>query len=123
MDTLRFLRRIRALAVLLMALAGAVRTPASPYTAKPMDQKLFQELKWRLIGPFRGGRTLAVTGVRGQPEVYYFGSVSGGVWKTADGGQRWEPLTDKEPISSIGSIAISSADPNMIYVGTGEGCP
>ena len=87
------------------------------------DAAWLKGMKWRLIGPFRGGRTLAVTGVPGQPDVYYFGSVSGGVWKTADGGQRWEPLTDKEPISSIGSIAIAGSDPNVIYVGTGEGCP
>jgi photosystem II stability/assembly factor-like uncharacterized protein len=89
----------------------------------PYDPAWLKGMKWRLIGPFRGGRTLAVTGVRGQPDVYYFGSVSGGVWKTTDGGERWQPFTDKEPISSIGSIAISDSDPNVIYVGTGEGCP
>lgn len=92
-------------------------------TSAQYDSTWLKGMKWRLIGPFRGGRTLAVTGVRGQPEIYYFGSVGGGVWKTVDGGQRWEPLTDKEPISSIGSIAISYSDPNVIYVGTGEGCP
>ncbi|HEV2383575.1 MAG TPA: glycosyl hydrolase [Terriglobia bacterium] len=96
---------------------------ASAANPSSYDASWLKGMKWRLIGPFRGGRTLAVTGVRGQPEVYYFGSVSGGVWKTADGGERWEPLTDKEPISSIGSIAISYSDPNVIYVGTGEGCP
>jgi hypothetical protein len=120
MDTLRFLRRIRALAVLLMALAGAVRTPASPYTAKPMDQKLFQELRWRLIGPFRGGRTLAVTGVRGRPESYYFGSVGGGVWKTNDAGRTWHPIFDSQGIASIGAIAVAPSDSNVIYVGSGE---
>jgi photosystem II stability/assembly factor-like uncharacterized protein len=96
--------------------AGAADTPA-------FDASWLKGMKWRSIGPFRGGRALAVTGVRGQPDVFYFGSVSGGVWKTTDGGQRWEPLTDKEPISSVGSIAIGYSDPNVIYVGTGEGCP
>jgi photosystem II stability/assembly factor-like uncharacterized protein len=91
--------------------------------SQPYDSSLFKGLKWRLVGPFRGGRVLAVTGVRGHPNVFYFGGVSGGVWKTKDGGQTWEPLTDKEPMVSIGSIAVSDSDPNVVYVGTGEGCP
>ena len=91
--------------------------------SQPYDSTFFKGLKWRLVGPFRGGRVLAVTGVRGQPNVFYFGGVSGGVWKTSDGGQNWQPLTDKEPIVSIGSIALSDSDPNVVYVGTGEGCP
>jgi photosystem II stability/assembly factor-like uncharacterized protein len=93
--------------------ADAPKAEASP----------FEGLKWRLVGPFRGGRVLAVTGVRSQPDVFYFGGVAGGVWKSVDDGHSWEPLTDKEPIVSIGSIALSDADPNVIYVGTGEGCP
>jgi photosystem II stability/assembly factor-like uncharacterized protein len=91
--------------------------------APPYDAAWLSGMKWRLIGPFRGGRALAVTGVRGQPNVYFFGAVSGGVWRTDDGGQRWESLTDKETFASIGSIALSDSDPNIIYVGTGEGCP
>lgn len=79
-------------------------------------------MKWRLIGPFRGGRVLAVTGVVSQPNTYYFGAVSGGVWKTTDGGLTWDPLFDKQNISSIGSIAVADSDPNIIYVGTGEAC-
>jgi photosystem II stability/assembly factor-like uncharacterized protein len=79
-------------------------------------------LQWRQIGPFRGGRALAVTGVIGQPNTYYFGAVSGGVWKTVDGGQNWEPLFDKQPLQSIGAIAVAGSDPNIIYVGTGEAC-
>ncbi len=89
----------------------------------PYDASFLKGLQWRLIGPFRGGRVLAVTGVRGQPNSYYFGGVSGGVWKTVNGGHTWEPLTDKEPFDSIGSIAVADSDPNVIYVGTGEGCP
>jgi len=79
-------------------------------------------MKWRLIGPFRGGRVLAVTGVVSQPNTYYFGAVSGGVWKTTDGGLTWDPLFDKQNISSIGSMAVADPDPNIIYVGTGEAC-
>ena len=89
----------------------------------PYDAAWLSGMRWRLTGPFRGGRALAVTGVRRQPNVYYFGAVSGGVWRTEDGGQRWKALTDKEPFASIGSIALSDSDPNVIYVGTGEGCP
>jgi photosystem II stability/assembly factor-like uncharacterized protein len=79
-------------------------------------------MKYRLIGPFRGGRVLAVTGVAQEPNTYYFGAVAGGVWKTTNGGVSWVPLFDKEPISSIGSIAVAPSDPNVIYVGTGEAC-
>ena len=79
-------------------------------------------MKWRFIGPFRGGRALTVVGVASQPNTYYFGAVSGGVWKTTDGGLTWDPLFDKQPISSIGSIAMSDSDPNVIYAGTGEAC-
>jgi len=79
-------------------------------------------MKWRLVGPFRGGRVIAVTGVIGQPNTYYFGAVSGGVWKTADGGMTWDPLFDKQSVSSIGAIAVAESDPNILYVGTGEAC-
>jgi photosystem II stability/assembly factor-like uncharacterized protein len=90
--------------------------------ANPIDLKTYGGMKWRLIGPFRGGRVLAVTGVPSQPNTYYFGAVAGGVWKTTDGGVSWDPLFDKQTTSSIGSIAVSDSDPNVIYVGTGEAC-
>ena len=77
-------------------------------------------MKWRQVGPFRGGRALAIEGVPGEPNTYYFGAVAGGVWKTTDGGANWTPLFDKEAISSIGAIAVAPSDHNTIYVGTGE---
>jgi photosystem II stability/assembly factor-like uncharacterized protein len=79
-------------------------------------------MKWRLVGPFRGGRVLAVAGIPGDANTYYFGAVAGGVWKTTNGGLQWTPIFDKEPVSSIGSIAVAPSDPNTIYVGTGEAC-
>ena len=81
-------------------------------------------LTWRLIGPFRGGRVLAVSGVVGDQHTYYFGATGGGVWKTTDGGLTWRPLTDKtkDMSPSIGAIAVAPSDPNVIYAGTGEAC-
>ncbi len=81
-------------------------------------------LTWRLIGPFRGGRVLAVSGVVGDTRTYYFGGVGGGVWKTTDGGLTWRPMTDKvkDMAPSIGAIAVAPSDPNVIYAGTGEAC-
>jgi photosystem II stability/assembly factor-like uncharacterized protein len=77
-------------------------------------------LKWRLIGPFRGGRVVAVTGVPGDSTTSYFGAVNGGVWKTTDAGTVWKPIFDKQPVGSIGAIAVAPSDPETIYVGTGE---
>ena len=87
-----------------------------------VDDKLLKAMQYRLVGPFRGGRVLAVTGIPADPQTYYFGAASGGVWKSADGGAHWNPLFDKESVSSIGSIAVAPSDPNILYVGTGEGC-
>ena len=92
------------------------------FAQNSIDTKTYEGMKWRLIGPFRGGRVLAVAGVVSQQNTYYFGAVSGGVWKTTDGGLTWDPLFDKQNISSIGSIAVADSDPNIIYVGTGEAC-
>jgi photosystem II stability/assembly factor-like uncharacterized protein len=84
----------------------------------------WKALQYRLVGPFRGGRVVAVSGVVGEPNTYYFGGVAGGVWKTTDGGLNWTPLTDKTKDMSpaIGAIAVSESDPNVIYAGTGEAC-
>src|SRR6266542_7067393 len=85
-----------------------------------VNPAFFQDLHWRLIGPFRAGRVLAVSGVPGEPEHFYFGSVNGGVWETVDAGRTWQPIFDSQPIGSIGSLAIAPSDPNVIYVGSGE---
>ena len=82
---------------------------------------LFKELKWRDIGPYRGGRTKAAAGVPQQPNVFYIGVVNGGVWKTTDYGRIWVPIFDSQPTGSIGAIAVAPSDPNIIYVGSGEG--
>src|SRR2546425_676462 len=106
----------------------SVRVFAGPDAPKQFDAKLFQELRWRLIGPPRGGRVLAVTGVRGQPEVFYFGSVGGGVWKTDDAGRTWNPifrskdggkswqkiLFHDENTGAI-DLAFEPGNPKMIY--------
>ena len=96
------------------------RPAAGP--APVLDEKLFNAMKWRQVGPFRGGRVLAVTGVPGEPNVFYFGGASGGVWKSVDTGVSWQPIFDKQNIASIGSIAVAPSDHNIIYVGTGEAC-
>src|SRR6266516_4625477 len=100
----------------------SLRSAPSPTPTPPgaIDEKLFNGMRWRQIGPFRGGRALAIEGVVGEPDTYYFGAVAGGVWKTTDGGANWIPLFDKQPISSIGAISIAPSDHNVIYAGTGE---
>jgi photosystem II stability/assembly factor-like uncharacterized protein len=88
------------------------------------DEKLWNGMKWRLVGPFRGGRALAIEGVPGEPNTYYFGAVDGGIWKTTDGGANWQPLFDKQHgTASIGAIAVAPSDHNTIYAGTGEAAP
>ncbi|MBV9008546.1 MAG: hypothetical protein JO354_05170, partial [Verrucomicrobia bacterium] len=101
--------------VLFAAVASAAPTPSPA-----VDQSLFSGMQWRQIGPFRGGRALAIEGVPGEPNTWYFGAVSGGVWKTTDASANWSPIFDKEDISSIGAIAVAPSDHNVIYVGTGE---
>jgi photosystem II stability/assembly factor-like uncharacterized protein len=96
--------------------------PQASTPAATVPENLFGAMRWRQVGPFRGGRVLAVTGVPGEPSVFYFGAASGGVWRSSDAGANWEPLFDKEDIASIGSIAVAPSDHNILYVGTGEAC-
>src|SRR3954470_7379414 len=81
---------------------------------------LYSGLRWRMLGPFRGGRVAAATGVPGRPNEFYFGAVNGGGWKTIDGGRTWNPVFDGQPTSSIGAIAVAASEPNTVYVGSGE---
>jgi photosystem II stability/assembly factor-like uncharacterized protein len=89
-------------------------------TVLSYDEKLYAGMEWRNIGPYRGGRSAAVTGVPGKPTLFYMGSTGGGVWKTTDGGGTWENISDGYFGNSIGSIAVSEWDNNVIYVGAGE---
>jgi len=93
---------------------------AAPLLAQQFDRSTYSGLHWRNLGPFRGGRSNAVTGVPGQPSTFYFGSVGGGVWKSTNSGRTWNPVFDSQPIASIGAIAVAPSDPNTVYVGTGE---
>ncbi len=108
----------RAVCVLLLSLL--VSAPAVSY-AESYDSKLFPELRWRDIGPFRGGRTRALAGIPDQPNVFYIAQVNGGVWKTNDYGHTWNPIFDHEDTGSVGAIAVAPSNPNILYVGSGEG--
>src|SRR2546423_5545443 len=84
---------------------------------------LLRQLRFRQIGPFRGGRSVAVTGIPSQPNVYYFGGVGGGIFKTTDSGLSWAPVSDGQlKTGSVGAIAVAASDPNVVYAGMGEGC-
>jgi len=93
----------------------------SEESSRPED-KVFKGMKYRLIGPFRGGRSLTATGIPGDPTTYYFGATGGGVWKSTDGAMTWSSVFDKEGTSAIGSLAVSNSNHNIVYVGTGEAC-
>src|SRR5207244_8263575 len=106
--------------LLLTAPLVAQKANSTRDTAAASDPAL-RALHWRLVGPFRGGRAVAVAGDPSRPLVFYFGAVDGGVWKTANGGQTWSNVTDgRSDIASVGAIAVAPSDPNVIYVGAGE---
>ncbi len=99
---------------------NAQKNKGKTVATQSFDESLYSGLKYRLVGPFRGGRSCTATGVPGKPNLYYFGSVGGGVWKTTDAGATWKNISDGYFGGSIGSVAVSESDPNVIYVGQGE---
>src|SRR6516165_70016 len=108
--------QMRLLAITLLLTCSHYRAYAEQFNAR-----LFEGLRWRMIGPFRGGRTVAATGIPSQPNVFYVAANNGGVWKTTDFGRTWTPIFDDQPTGSIGAIAVAPSDPNVVYVGSGEG--
>jgi len=113
------LRQLKALAWTAASIA-VVGCAAIAACAQKVNPALFQEMQWRLVGPFRAGRALTAVGVPGNPSLYYFGSVGGGVWKSENAGQTWNAVFDNEKIASIGAMAVAPSDANIIYVGSGE---
>lgn len=109
-------RITRFLFSLMVLFSFSIFTQAQQY-----PESTYQELHWRMIGPFRGGRTRAAAGVPSQPNVFYIGQVNGGVWKSDDYGRTWNPIFDSQPTQSIGAIAVAPSDPNIVYVASGEG--
>jgi photosystem II stability/assembly factor-like uncharacterized protein len=105
----------------LAAVVGLGLFGLSASLAQTVDPRLYSDMKWREIGPLRGGRTRALAGVTSQPATFYLGMVNGGVFKTTDAGATWQSVWDSEPSGSIGSIAVAESDPNIVYVGSGEG--
>jgi photosystem II stability/assembly factor-like uncharacterized protein len=105
----------------LVSFLSLVLLMAGALSAQPFDAKYLAGMRWRSIGPYRGGRTRAVAGVPSQPNVFYIGVCNGGVWKSTDYGRRWDPIFDDQPTGSIGAVAVAPSDPNTVYVTSGEG--
>src|SRR5215216_3301584 len=117
------MRTMKLWSLFLLIAVAFLLTPLSIHSqqhSQQLDPNLYSGLRWRMIGPFRGGRVNAVSGVTGQPDTFYFGSVGGGVWKSLNSGRTWTPIFDANNVASIGAIAVSTANPNTVYVGTGE---
>ncbi len=127
-NALTILRTASILAVLLTSNLLFAQKKSKPANAEPtrpapvvkFDEKIYNSLQWRSIGPYRGGRSAAVTGVPGKPNLFYFGGTGGGVWRTTDGGGSWENISDGSFGGSIGAVSVSESDHNVIYVGGGE---
>jgi hypothetical protein len=110
--------------VFLLSVLGAAMSVSLPAQQAPtVSPSLFAEMRWRNIGPHRAGRTKAAAGHASQPYTFYIGMVNGGVWKTTDAGRSWKPIFDDQPTGSIGWVVVAPSDPNIVYVGSGEGLP
>jgi photosystem II stability/assembly factor-like uncharacterized protein len=103
------------------AQSNATNNTNSTTTPPQFPLSLYADLQWRCIGPFRGGRTVAATGVPNNPNLFYIGVNNGGAWKTTDAGRTWVPIFDSQPTGSIGALAVAPSNPDIIYVGSGEG--
>ena len=114
---------LRAVLLVVCSSLAHAQAPARPRVPQPVDSVQFRGLKWRSIGPNRGGRSIAVAGSASRPLEYYFGAVGGGVWKTIDGGTTWRPVTDGQlRSSSVGALAVAESNPDVVYAGMGETC-
>ena len=114
---MNFLRLSFARVSIVFLIAGIV----SAADAQQFSSSMYQDMRWRMIGPHRAGRTRAVAGVPSQPNVFYIGVVNGGVWKSTDYGVTWRPIFDDQPSGSIGAVAVAPSNPNIVYVASGEG--
>ena len=111
----------RSYLALALLRCGGERSLTSMVQAQAINQSHYDSMRWRMIGPFRGGRTVGAVGVPSQPNVFFIGVNNGGVWKTDDYGRTWNPIFDDQPTGSIGSLAVAPSNPDIIYVGSGEG--
>jgi len=111
---------IALLSLCFIAFTGESQRRKKTTTPPGISSELYSSLEYRLVGPFRGGRSAAVTGVPGEPNLFYFGATGGGVWKTLDGGRSWKNISDGYFGGSIGAVEVAKSDPNVIYVGGGE---
>ena len=112
---------MRSLFLTFALLSGISSLTGAFLSAQQFDPALYQDLHWRMIGPFRAGRTVAISGIPSQPNVFYMAPNNGGVWKTTDAGRTWNPIFDDQPTGSIGALALAPSNPDIIYVGSGEG--
>lgn len=119
-DIQRGTARVFAALGVAVLVAGGLAATDVVIAQQQYDASLYSALRWRMIGPFRGGRVNAVSGVPGQPNTFYFGSVGGGVWKSTNSGRTWAPVFDSQPIASIGAIGVAPSNTNIVYVGAGE---
>jgi photosystem II stability/assembly factor-like uncharacterized protein len=116
-------RRLLSLIALTFTVVASLVVSMPAQQAPLVNPALFSDIRWRNIGPYRAGRTKAAAGVPSQPYTFYIGMVNGGVWKTTDAGRTWNPIFDDQPTGSIGWVSVALSDPNVIYVGSGEGLP